>query len=177
VAEHKSIDVGQLAARLVAVELPMGLTLDEVIIQGEGLHLEKSPFRITLPEPGSLEVRISGDSLAAFLNEKAPGGLSGFKVRLEDGQIHVEAKATMIISMTVGAVSELRIEDESKIFVDLVRVESIGGTGIHNIVQRQLDSINPVIDAKDLPVAATFNSVKIEDNWLVIRGTIAPRSE
>jgi hypothetical protein len=177
VAEHKSIDVGQLAARLVAVALPMGLTLDEVIIQAEGLHLEKSPFSIALSTPGSLEVRLSAKSLADFLNHKAPGGLSGFKVRLEEDNIYIEAKATIIISVSVGAVCRLRIEDESRMFVDLVRVEAIGGTGAHNIVQRQLDNINPIIDGKDLPVHATFRSVHNEGDWLVIRGTIAPREE
>ncbi|HWA83365.1 MAG TPA: LmeA family phospholipid-binding protein [Fimbriimonadaceae bacterium] len=174
-ADQNSLDVGHFAARLLAVTLPMGLSLDEIIIQGENVHLEKEPFQISLPEPGSMEVRISDASLAEFLNNRAPGGLSGFKVRFADGFIHVEAKASIIISVNVGAVCRLRIEDGTKLFVELVRMESIGGSGAHNLVQRQLDGINPIIDVKDLPFNAALDTVETEGAWLVLKGTISPR--
>ncbi|HVT13142.1 MAG TPA: LmeA family phospholipid-binding protein [Fimbriimonadaceae bacterium] len=174
-ADQNSLDVGHLAARLLAVTLPMGLTLDEIVIQGENVHIEKDPFQISLPTPGSMEVRISDTSLAAFLDRRAPGGLSEFRVRFADGLIHVEAKASIIISVNVGAVCRLRIEDGTKLFVELVRMESIGGSGAHNLVQRQLDGINPVIDVKDLPVNAMLDSVETEGSWLVLKGSIAPR--
>lgn len=175
VADQNSLDVGHIAARLLAVTLPMGLTLDEVIIQGESVHISKDPFNISLPTPGSMDVRISEASLAEFLNHKAPGGLSGFKVRFADELIHIEAKASIIISVNVGAVCRLRIEEETKLYVELVRMESIGGTGAHNLVQRQLDGINPVVDVKDLPLNATLNSVETDGSWLVLRGSVAPR--
>src|SRR5579862_7790593 len=163
---QQSLDVGHVAARVLQVGLPMGLTLDEVILEGEGLHLETHPLRVSLYQPGKLQVRIGEESLAGFLNTKAPGGLKDFRVRLLDDYIHVEAMVSMIISINVGAVCRLVIEDETKLVVELVRIESIGGSGAHNLVQKQLDSINPVLDAKDLPVDATFSSVLIEDHWL-----------
>lgn len=153
----------------------MGLTLDEILMQGEALHLESDPFTATLPQPGSLEVRVSAESLADFLEKKAPGGLKDFSVTLKEGHVFVEARATVIISINVGAVCKLRIEDESELYVDLVRVEAIGGSGAHNIVQRQLDNINPVLKTQDLPLEAKIQSVEAENDWLVVRGSIAPR--
>jgi hypothetical protein len=156
----------------------MGLVLDEVLIQGEAVHVDKDPFNVVLVEPGSLEVRISEAALAAFLNKKAPGGLSDFQVTMLEGYVRVEAKASIIISkVDVAAVCKLRIEEGAKLFVDLVRVEAIGGTGAHNIVQRQLDGINPVIDVDHLPVQATLTSVESDHHWLVVLGTIAPKSK
>ena len=176
-ASKQTLDVGHIAARLLAVTLSMGLTLDEIIVQGEGVHLEHDPFEISLGSPGTLDIRISESSLAEFLNHKAPGGLSDFKVKLADGLIHIEAKASMIISISVGAVCKLRIEDGTKLFVDLVRMEAIGGTGAYNLVQRQLDNINPVLDTAELPVRAELATIEIENQWLVLHGTIAPRPE
>jgi hypothetical protein len=176
VPEHKSLDVGHVAARLLAVTLPMGLTLDEVIIQGESLHLESHPFSIGLPQPGTLDVRISGASLIDFLDRKAPGNLSEFKVRFEEGLIHIDAKMSMIISMNVGAVCRLRIEEGTKLFVDLVRMDAIGGTGAFNLVQKQLDALNPLIDVQDLPFDAMLESVDADGEYLVLRGTITPRA-
>jgi hypothetical protein len=153
----------------------MGLTLDEVIIQGEGLHLETDPFSAALKQPGTLDVRISAQGLADFLNNRSPGGLSNFQVRIADGEIFIDAKATMIISINVGAVCKLRIENGTDLFVDLVRVEAIGGTGAHNIVQRQLDSINPVLKAQDLPINATIETVECENDWIAVHGTLSPK--
>lgn len=175
-AEKQKLNVGHVAARLLAVTLPMGLTLDEIIIQGENLLIESEPVSFNLGTPGTLDIRISESSLGEFLNHKAPGGLSGFKVKLADGHIHVEAKASMIITINVGAVCKLRIEDGTKLYVDLVRMEAIGGTGAYNLVQRQLDNINPVLDTADLPVSAELTRVEIENQWLVLHGTIAPRA-
>ncbi len=155
----------------------MGLVLDEIIVEGERLELGTEPLSLSMPRPGSLEVRLTEDSLARFLNEKAPAGLKEFKVRLADGVIQIEATASLIISVKIGATCRLTIENESKLVVELVRMDAIGGSGMQNIVQRQLDAINPVLDADHLPVAATFKSVEIDQQLLVVYGTVAPKTE
>ena len=170
-----NVDVGHIAARLLAVTLPLGLTLDEVLIQGERLHLVHHPFSVSMPDPGSLEVRVSNSSLAEFMERKAPPGLNDFAVRLEEGMIHIDLKASMLISISVTVVCKLTIENRTKLFVELVRVESIGGSGIHNIVQRQIDSLNPILNAADLPIDSNLESVEADNNWLVLKGTIAPK--
>jgi hypothetical protein len=177
VSKNKPVDVGHLAARFLDVHLPMGLTLDEVIVTGENLHVDSHPLQAKLPQPGALEVRVGEASLADFLNHKGPGGLSGFEVKLANGLIHVGAVATVIIQLNVGAVCKLRIENGTQLFVDLDRVEAIGGSGAYNLVKRQLDSINPVLDAKDLPLDAVLNTVHVENGWLVLKGTVAPKAE
>jgi len=163
-----------VAARLLSVKLSMGLVLDEVLVEGEGLSLQAKPFEANLADPGSMEVRVSDRSIAAFLNDRAPGGLRDFQVRLSGGLIEVEATASLIISIGVGAVCRLAIQDQSKLSIELVRIESIGGTGAQNLVKKQLDAINPIIDARDLPVSATLESVEVDQGWIVLRGTIAP---
>lgn len=161
---------------MLSVALPMGLTLDEVIIQGESLVLEKDPIGISLPQPGSIEVRVSEPTIAAFLESKSPGVLSDFKITLLEGYVRVEAKASILISkLDVAAVCQVKIEDETKLIVELIRVEAIGGTGAHNIVQRQIDNINPLLDAEKMPFALTMTSVEVEKHWLVVNGTITTR--
>jgi len=154
----------------------MGLVLDEVILEGEELRLESEPFSAALGKPGSLEVRVSEHSVASFLNERAPSGLRDFSVRLAGGMIEVDATASMIISITVGAICRLVIEDGRKLIIELVRMEAIGGTGAHNLVKKQLDNINPIFDVKQLPLSASLQGVEVDQGWIVLRGTVLPPS-
>jgi hypothetical protein len=154
----------------------MGLVLDEVIVQGEGVSIQKHPFSVQLDNPGTLEVRIGEKQLAAFLEKKAPGGLSDFRVKLTNDEIHVEANARIIFTVGVTAICTLRIVDGRQLFVDLARLDALGGQSTFNMVQAQLDKINPVLDVEDLPVNAVLTKVE-SNSVLTLYGLISPKAE
>ncbi len=174
--EKADLTVRTLQAELRGVMLPMGLELDRVTIQGEGLGIERDPIKFNLPTPGSLEVAITDLALQAFLEKKAPGGLRDFFVQLSDGQVHVHATGRFIIEVRAAAICNLRIQDGKQLFVDLEKVD-VMGVGAKRLVQNQLDSVNPVFDVAELPVDATLTSVEIGGGMLIVKGTVAPKQE
>jgi hypothetical protein len=48
------------------------------------------------------------------------------------------------------------------------------GVGAKNMVQSQLEKINPVLDAGQLPVAAEITSFEITGGKLILYGNILP---
>lgn len=162
--------MGHVEVVLQNVALPMGLVINGVTLTASQVHLEKDPFSVQVPEPGALEAMILAPNLAEFLNQQAPGGLKDFRVELRDGKIHVQAS---IMIMKALAVCSLRIHEESQLFIDLESVD-VMGVGAKNMVQNQLDKINPVLDAADLPIKASLTGYEISDGRLIIRGQLTP---
>ncbi|MGV3618269.1 MAG: DUF2993 domain-containing protein [Fimbriimonas sp.] len=172
---NDTLDVGEFTAHLREIVLPMGLRVDDVRIHGVGLHLERTPFSARLQAPGRLEVFVSEASLAAFLEAQAPAGLRDFKVEARDGKLYVKAVKTVIVAIPATAVCALRIEDRRRLMVDLESVEVAGGTSIKTLVQNQLDRINPIVDAADLPmVQATLDEVRMERGGVILTGQVQP---
>jgi hypothetical protein len=154
----------------------MGLVLDWVELKGERIHLEKKPFRIELSKPGELEVMVSEKSLEKFLNEKAPGNMSGLEVTLLNGKIYVKGTAHIIVPIPAAAVCTLRIEGGQQLFVDIESVDVLG-VGAKKLVQNQLDEINPVLDARDLPLEARLTSATVSQGAIVLRGEVEPKPD
>ena len=101
-------------------------------------------------------------------SSESPGGLKDFQVELKDGKIFVRAS---LMIMKAHAVCTLRIENKKTLFVDLESVD-VMGVGARNLVQSQLDKINPILDTNDLPVDAELTDYEISDGRLVLHGTI-----
>lgn len=167
------IQVGSVHAELRKVQLPIGLVLDLIRIDGDALQLQPNPFEAHLPQPGKLEVEIGNESLAAFLESRSPAGLRNFKVDIRDGKVFIQATKKIVVDVKASAVCTLRIEGNQQIFVDLESVDVMGGS-LKNLVQSQLDEMNPVFDAKDLPVAAALRSVKSANGKIQIMGSVTP---
>lgn len=165
-----SLDVGHLEVVLQNLSLPMGLVINAMTLHAKHVHIEKDPIVISVPEPGTLEALVLAPNLADFLNKQAPGGLRDFKVELKEGKIHVQAS---IMIMKASAVCSLRIQDGTKLYVDLETVD-VMGVGARNMVQSQLDKINPVLDADDLPIEAQLTEYEITDGSLIVRGHLTP---
>jgi hypothetical protein len=170
VEQVHSLDIGALEVVLQDVALPMGLVVNAVTLNAASVHLEQDPFKIDLPQPGNLMALILAPNLAAFLNKEAPGGLRDFKVELKEGKIFIQAS---LMIMKASAVCTLRIVDRTKLFVELESVD-VMGVGAKNMVQSQLEKINPVIDAGQLPVPAELTHFDIADGKLILFGNIAP---
>lgn len=171
---EEKIDVGEFTAHLRNVSLPMGLKVDDVRLAGRGLHLERDPFVIEIPEPGKLEVFVSDASLAAFLEKQAPAGLRNFKIEAKDGRLHVNAVKTVIVDLKASAVCSLEIRDRQKMYVVLESVD-VAGKGVKNLIQSQLDKINPVFDLADFPFDGTLESITIDQGGVILFGKISPK--
>ncbi len=163
-----SVEISQLEVVLQNVVLSMGLTINAITIHGQGIRIEPEPLQVKLSTPGDMEALLLAPNIADFLEKQAPGGLKNFEVELKDDRIYVQAN---IMIMKGTAVCTLRIVDGKQLFIDLETVDVLG-IGAKNMVQSQLDKVNPVLDVKDLPVPVTLTSYSTEEGKLVLRGTI-----
>jgi hypothetical protein len=176
VSRNETLDVGNFDVRLADVVLPIGLSLDTVVLTGRALHVESKPFKAVSPQPGNLRVTVGEKSLAAFLEKQAPGGLRDFSVRLKDGRLYIEATKNVIIDVRAKAVCTLRIVNGREVFVDLESVD-VMGAGVKNLVQTQLEKLNPVLDTRDFPVEAELDSVTADEGHLIVLGRVSPPSQ
>lgn len=169
----EAVKVESLVAELRNVLLPMGLIVDRVKVSGEGIFLQKTPFKIEVRKPGVVEAELRQEAMAEFLEAQSPGGLSNFSIEARDNRLYVSATKRMIVELKIQAIATLRIEGGKRLHVDLVSVD-VMGAGATNLVQSQLDRINPVLDAAELPFNAILESVETRDGRVYIRGTLEP---
>jgi len=153
----------------------MGLNVDSVKLVIDKLHIESEPFSASVPHPGKLDVFVSHESLATFLNHKAPGGFRNFQVHSDGGQLIVSATMKMILEVKATATCTLRIAKGEQLFVDLQHV-SIMGAGATQLVQSQLEKMNPVLDMCEFPIPAKIESVHIEAQGIRLHGHVSPPS-
>lgn len=151
----------------------MGLVVDEVTVSGAAAHIDVKPFALKLANPGQFEAHVAALDLAAFLDSKAPGGLKDFALAIRDGNIYVEATARVIVEVRAKVACTLRIQEGTKIYIDLVSVDVVF-PGAKNMVQSQLDQINPILDASTFPLNVTFQDVSADHDRIVLKGTAAP---
>lgn len=171
---NQRVEVGPFAFNFKDILLPMGLNVANVDIQGLGGTLDSKPFSLTLVQPGNMVANVEEADLASFLEKQAPAEMHGFSVRAEGGKLHVRAKKTVLVDLKVTAVATLRIVEGRQLWIDVESVD-VMGTGAKHFVQSQIAKINPVLDASDLPVDATLESVEVGNGRVVLRGTVAPR--
>jgi hypothetical protein len=152
----------------------MGLRVDYIDVEGTNLRFGKDLRDISMPSPAKFVAQVIEADLSAFLEQRQPAGLKNFHVTVADGKMRIEATKAMIIELPARATCRLRIEDGQRLVIDLEEV-IILGAGAKNLVQSQLDKINPVLDVADLPVAALLDTVDAGDGVLTLKGSIAPK--
>lgn len=168
------VEVGPFAFHFQNVVLPMGLSVARVDVTGDGATAVDKPFSLTLNAPGRMEAEVLETDLARLLEAQAPGGLHEFSVRAEEGKLHVRAKKTVLVDLKITATASLRIVEGRQLWIEVESVD-VMGAGAKNLVQSQIDRINPVLDAGDLPVDATLESVEVGDGKVLLRGTVSPK--
>jgi len=173
-AGKDDVAIGGLDATFTDVALPFGLTLNRVHITSGAATLGSDPFSIRLDEPGQVEVSLSEAYLQAFLNRKAPGGLKDFQIRLDKGEVLVEASLKLFIEVRASAVCTLRIENGTQIWVDLIDVNVLG-VGAKSLVQSHLEKMNPVVDVADFPFQIHLEQAAINAGQLLLTGTASPK--
>jgi len=172
--EQHAAKVGQVEATFRDVALPFGLTIDLIRLTTRNAAIKRDPFQIDLAKPGNLVVTVSEQNLQAFLEKQSPGGLRGFEVKLHEGKVIVEATAQLIVGLRARAICTLRIVDGTQLWVDLKDVE-VFGVGAKGLVEKQLERINPVLDAAEFPFEVKLDKVIVVDGELVLTGRISPK--
>lgn len=168
---HKTtVEVGRLHAKFYDLLLPFGLVVDEVDLNAEGATLDQHPFRIGVPQPGKVTVRVSQENLQKFIVSEAPPNLEAFEIRLHEGKVYVEADAKMVIKLHVKARCNLEIVEGRKLYVRLEEVELLG-VGAKGLVEKQLEKLNPVLDVADFPFDLILESVHLAEGQVVLKGT------
>ena len=171
VNRKRVLEVASFDAHLRGLILPMGLRIDSVKISGDHLKCGYKPLEVEADQPGTMEVFVSDTDLASFLNAMPGLGLKNVTVEAKDGALHLKATKTVLIEMKAHVVCSLKIENRRQLFVQLESVD-IMGVGPKQLIQAQLDKINPVVDVADFPIPANLESVQIVSGGIFVKGTI-----
>lgn len=149
----------------------MGLVVDRIEIEGSQVSAETEPFRLELGTPAVVNAYVAALDIVEFLNLESPGGLKDFAISIRGGKLFVEATARVIVEVRAKAVCTLRIHEGQALYIDLETVD-VMGLGAKNMVQGHLDQINPILDAKDLPVAMSIESVEADHDRVLLHGKL-----
>lgn len=164
----KKFSLGGITAEIQSLVLDIGLQIDSLKFEGGRINIGGDP-PVTLEDRAAFGAMISQNSVASFLHKQAPGGLSGFKVQIEKGEMIVHAQATILLPIPVKAICTLEIVDKRQIFVKLKQASVIGG-GAKSLVEGQLNKINPILDVAEMPFEAELESIRLEDSFITVMG-------
>lgn len=167
----KGLKIGSLSISARNIELDFGLTIASFDISSGPGSAVIDPFNLKLDEPGKMTATVTDQSVAQLLQKQSPPQVKDFRVQLLDQKILVDCTANIIVSIPVKAVCTLEIVNKNQLFVRLQDVDAMGGKAT-NIISSQIDKINPVLDAKDLPVNVEFTSVDCSDNLITLHGQV-----
>lgn len=166
----KTVRLDQLHAIAEGLVLPNGMKVDRLTLELGPATCITKPLSFRLPQPGSVEVLLTAFSVAAFLEEMAPGGLRQFSVTCENDVITVNAIARILLEVPVTAVCRLDIVDGKELWVRLETAQVVGGDA-KKLVSGQLDRINPIFSTDELPFPMTMDRVSVRDGAVYLNGT------
>lgn len=170
-SDASMVTVGEFEAVFRNILLPFGLMVDAVKVSGQESTVTKHPFEVNFEKPGHVLATVSAVNIAAFLNRKGPGGLHDFEVKLEGGKLLISASVKVVVDVNVSAICTLEIREGKQMWVVLEKVEVLG-VGARRLVEKQLERINPVLDADDLPFKIDLESVTVSEGELILVGKI-----
>lgn len=153
-----------------SIALPIGLVVDKFSMDIGQASAVIKPFNLSFQEPAKYEATVGQDSVADFLNKKGLGGLRDFGVKVANGKVVIEALARVIVELRVAVTCTLRVEDESKLFVDLESV-SVPGPMARGLVEKELAKANPIFDLAEIAPTVKIVSVIADDGVILVRGT------
>jgi DNA repair exonuclease SbcCD nuclease subunit len=155
------------------LSLPFGLNVDEVDIKGAKAEINHDPLSLSLEEPADVVVRVKESSVQEYLERKQPGGLSDIDLKAADGLLYLKGRTRLFVEVSVSAVCRLVIKDKKSLWVQVKEV-NVAGVGTKNLVESQIDKINPVLNAEDLPFPVTLETLTVKDGVIQIDGLASP---
>ncbi len=166
---EKKLELGSLSCTIEGLVLPFGLTLDRVRIQAGAASGRMDPFALAMAEPAQIEIEISELSVKTFVEKKAPNKMTIEALFLDHGLISLRGSAKLVFEVKANATCALDIIDRSALHVRLVDVDKPGP--IKGLIESQMDAINPIFTANDLPFDLDLESCRIEAGSIFLTAT------
>jgi hypothetical protein len=165
----KDVTIRHASLVLDEVTLPDGLKIDrleldavEIVVSGE-TQLPRSS------RPMNAIAVMTETTLTEYLNAQLPTPIKKVEVTLKDGKVQVAAVAKVLFDIQALAICRMEIRDESELHVVLESLEP--GGPVRAIVEGQLEGINPVLRAADLPLRVRLISADIDNGEIRVLGT------
>ncbi|ARU39755.1 hypothetical protein CCB80_00775 [Armatimonadetes bacterium Uphvl-Ar1] len=76
-----------------------------------------------------------------------------------------------MVTIPVKAVCTIEIRDGKRLEVVLKQADVLGGAA-KNLIESQLDKINPIFDVADLPIEVNLMSVEADGGRVVVLGEV-----
>jgi len=165
--------VEAFTATFERLRLPIGLQVQTLTLTGQGVQIGTDPVSIKLDGAGRFEAVVDAASIIDFLTAKAPGGLKDFEVSLTEGKINVKAVLKILVELRAAAVCRLVIREKRQLWVELESAD-VGTVGAKSLIKGQIDQLNPIFDAKELPLPSSLETVAVEDGLIRLSGTVSP---
>lgn len=170
---EKSVKFAGFKAQAESLELSFGLRVATFSLHASGGSVVQKPFSVTVPDGAEIEAVVTQEDLLRFVQTKTPDNVRIEALHLNPKGIVVVAAVKMLLEIKGNALCQLQILDGKQLHVVLEEVD-IMGVGAKGLVQNQLDQLNPVFDAAELPLPVTLTSVELGTGILTLRGVAQP---
>lgn len=169
----KHVTAQAMDATFRDLELSMGLRVQSLRIRSGAALMSLHPFSLEFAQPGTVEVVVTQEAIAAMLARHSPKGIGGFEVEAADGKLHVRAKAGLV---TVKAVARMEVEGAARL---VVRIEELGRLPgpVRDLIAAQVEKTNPLVDSADWPFEVTMDRVETANGLVRVFGQLVRASE
>lgn len=171
----KSVTTEKMEATFHGLELSIGLKVRVMRLASGPSTMELHPFNLVFERPGTVEVEVTQEAVAAMLERHAPKGLGGFSVLAQYGKLFVEATARLGVKVKVDAVATVEIEGHDRLVVRLEKVGSLPGP-VSDLVAKQIERVNPLVTTDDWPAKVQLDTVTVDHGLVVVRGRLVSAS-
>ena len=160
----ESLKVGSVKAVFRDIELDFGLLVGSFEVTVDRAAVTLDPFAFDMALPGKAVAVVTERAIGQLLAAQAPPQVKDFEVSISGGKIYVTAKAQVIVTIPVKAVCFLEIVGGHSVYV-------MGGAA-KNLVESQIEKVNPVLTVSDLPVPVELQSVECESGRVTLHGVV-----
>lgn len=162
------ISVGKLQTKLTQFMSPVGLLIDEILLEGGPIFINTDVLENSQGEV-SFEAIVRNQSIEVFLENLAPAGLHSFSVAVSESGIGINAVKTVLVPIPAKANAMLTLDSADSLSIELISAEALGA-GLKNVVANQLAELNPIVTSDIFPVPVQFQRVVHTDGEVRIYG-------
>ncbi|MEP0765988.1 MAG: DUF2993 domain-containing protein [Fimbriimonadia bacterium] len=168
------LSAGQCEVRLTGVVLDNGLTLDEVVVETGDVSYEADRLTFVLPGRATISARMSAESIVSFVVENSPDAVQDLQVVLQDGTVKVSARMQGLLPLGVEAVGSLEVVQGTQIAFHPSSVRVAGMGAPDALVERVLESVNPLLDVSALPFPVQLQRVEVTPREVRVQASGGP---
>jgi hypothetical protein len=172
--DQPPLDGSQLETFALAIgglQIPKLPRISQISISGQRAAFDASDASIESEAPYEVRVELSEADLCAFVRSQLPDRLRLRDLRVTDAGIEFSADAVVIVSIPVRLLLRLAILNETEIHVVADNVNVLGA-GPKQLIANQLQTLNPILKASDLPIGIRFTGITQQTAKLTIFGSL-----